>query len=372
MAGLIHPTDMELWSQWSRSRQRARRARHAVGGAVAAVRSHLPGRAGTAVDTAPVPPAWVLRSRAADADSAGRRRLLVAVDSATPTSRSSLLAGLLYHRVGVDVLTPVGVEPEETRGPEWTATPIRSPREAVDERTGALVSIGQHLAAGAAAHRLARAHDLPEYVIQHGVLTPYAPPLPEGATLLAWSAEDAEFWRSGRGDVTTEVVGSQLLWQAAHEAEAEPPDIDEVIESQRPVFLGQLHGAELSRRVTGGAAVRFCAEQDALYRPHPAETDVLSRTQHRLWQRRGMEFAPADVPLRELAHPVVSVFSTGVLEAAARGSHAWVYAPGAPGWVRELWERYDMRFFGAGPTPSPVRSADEPAARIVSLLEEEL
>lgn len=374
MAGLIHPEDMELWGQWSRSRQRLRRARHAVTGAVTGVRSHLPGRAGNAADPDPAPdaPGWVLRSRAADGDADGQRRLLVAVDSATPTSRSSLLAGLLYHRVGVDVLTPAGVEPEETSGPEWTATAIPSPDEALGERTGALVSIGQHLAAGAAAHRLARAHDLPEFVVQHGVLTPYAPPLPEGATLLAWSAEDAEFWRSGRADVATEVVGSQLLWQAAHEAETEPADVDEVMESLRPVFLGQLHGAELSRRVTGGAAVRFCADHDALYRPHPAETDILSRAQHRLWQRRGMEFAPADVPLRELAHPVVSVFSTGVLEAAARGSHAWVFAPRAPGWVRELWERYDMRRFGGEPTPSPVRSAEEPAARIVSLLEEAL
>lgn len=372
MAGLNHPEDIDLWEAWSRSRRRPQRIKHAVTERASALRRARRG------DEAPVPVPeelpWVLRSREADPADAdvSDRRILVAADSATPTSRSSLLSGLLYHRVAIDVLLPAGVVPPEVSGPEWTVRALARPEDALAPETGAVVSIGQHLAAGAAAHRLARQHGLPEFVVQHGVLTPFAPPLPAGATLLAWSDADAEFWCSGRDDVAVRTVGSQLLWQSAHEAEAEPTEVDQVMDSLRPVFLGQLHGAELSRRVTGGAAVRFCREHDGLYRPHPAEVDLVSRTQHRLWQRRGMEFAPTDVPLRELAHPVVSVFSTGVLEAAARGNRAWVFGPSAPGWVRELWERYGMRRFGGEPTPSPVGDGEEPAALIVRVLEDAL
>lgn len=383
MAGLIHPEDIGLWTEWSRSRRPVRRAKHLVTDAAGALRRRLPGGGLAAGEEAP---AWTLHSRAAEGEGAPGRRLLIAVDSATPTSRASLLSGLLYHRAAVDVLAPVGTVSPEIAGPEWTSRPLAAPEAAAGPGTGAIVSIGQHLAAGAAAHRLALRHGIPEFVVQHGALTPYAPPLPHGATLLAWSAADATFWRSGREDGDAVDVGSQLLWQAAHEpsgaqepsaaqdpsAAAEAPTaVGEAgeVDPERPLFLGQFHGVELSRRITGGAATRFCRDHHGLYRPHPAETDVLSRAQHRLWQRRGIEFAPTDVPLRALPNLVVSVFSTGVLEAAARGGRAWVYAPGAPAWVHELWERYDMRRVGGDPTPSPVGDAEEPAARIARLLE---
>lgn len=378
MAGLIHPENFELWTEWSRSQHRLRRAKHAVTDTALAVRHRLPGGASDEDATAEdVPAAWVLRSRQAEDADAGERRILFAVDSGTPTSRAALLSSLLYQRVGVDVLAPGDVELPELDGEEWTQRSLDIPDDAVSTSTGAIVSIGQHLAAGAAAHRLARRRGIPEFVVQHGALTPYAPPLPYGATLLAWSAADGEFWRSDREDVSTIDVGSQLLWQAAHESpgasagtESESPV--ELPDPERPIFLGQLHGAELSRRLTGGAAVRFCKENNGLYRPHPAETDVLSRTQHRLWQRRGLEFAATDVPLRELPNPVVSVFSTGVLETAARGGDAWVFCPGAPGWVKEMWHRYDMRQVGGAPTPSPVGEGEEPAARIARVLEDAL
>lgn len=371
MAGLIHPEDMERWEAWSRSRHRLRRAKHAVVSRAGAVRGAVSSHRGTDPSSDPAPP-WVLRSRDGDGRGASARRLLIAVDSSTATSRASLLTSLLYQRAGIDVLVPEGVDLPETDDDGWSTRSLESPSQAVDGSTGAVVSIGQHLAAGAAAHRIARELDLPEFVVQHGVLTPFAPPLPAGATVLAWSAADAAFWSGARRDVSTLVVGSQLLWQSAHEAEAEPHDVDEVLETMRPVFLGQLHGAELPRRTTGAAAVRFCLEHDALYRPHPAETDALSRAQHRWWRRRGVEFEDSGAPLRELAHPVVSVFSTGLLEAAARGSRAWAYCPGAPAWVHELWERYGMRRFGEEPTPSPVTEAEEPAARIARLLEDAL
>lgn len=133
-----------------------------------------------------------------------------------------------------------------------------------------------------------------------------------------------------------------------------------------------MHGAELPRRLTAGTAYRFCRMHDALYRPHPAETDALSRAAHRLMRRRGIAFAPTDVPLRELTSPVVAIFSTGVLEAAARGVPAWVHCPDAPGWVHEFWRRYDMRPFGGTPTPPLAAAEGEPAVRIAGIIEESL
>ena len=93
--------------------------------------------------------------------------------------------------------------------------------------------------------------------VQHGLLTPHAPPLGAGTILLAWSEADAAFWRSGRDDVGSVVVGSQLLWEAA-----EPPPATADPDA-RPVFLGQLHGAELPRDVLAEAAETFCRAEHA-------------------------------------------------------------------------------------------------------------
>ncbi|MFC0674677.1 hypothetical protein [Brachybacterium hainanense] len=373
--GLIHATSLERWSEWERSRHRGRLLKHAVLGTLRPAAAD-PG------------PRYVLRSRgtvaaagdgteAAHADVFGTdgSRTLFAVDSGSPTSRASLLTALPYLRGAVDVLQPAGLDLPETSGPEWSSSApdgMTLPEAAAALRgrgLSAVVSLGQHLGAGRIAHELASREGLASYVVQHGVLTPFAPPLPPEAILLSWSEADAEFYASGRGDVSSRNIGSQLLWQARHESgalgEASAADADE-----RPVFLGQLHGAELPRRITGGAASRFCRLHDGLYRPHPSETDRLSRATHELWRRRGIEFAPTDVPLRALSSPVVSVFSTGILEAAARGVPSWVFAPAAPAWVGELWDRYGMRRFGAPqPTAAPPLPDAEPAAALAEILD---
>ena len=53
------------------------------------------------------------------------------------------------------------------------------------------------------------------------------------------------------------------------------------------------------------------------------------------------------MPLVDLPNPVVSIFSTGILEAAARGRDAWVDFPHPPLWLEEFWERYGMHRFGS-------------------------
>ena len=227
-----------------------------------------------------------------------------------------------------------------------------------------MLSIGWHLQVGRLAHAWALEHDIPAAVVQHGALTPFAPPLPPRTTLLAWSDADAQFYRSDRDDLEVRTVGSQLLWQAGHDADELGDEIDEQI-----VFLGQMHGAELPRRITAGTAYRFCRRESALYRPHPAETDVLSRSAHSLMRRRGIEFQDPALPLHELRQPVVGVFSTGVLEAAMRGLPGWVEATHAPAWVHEFWDRYGMRRYGGEPTPAPEIPADEPSRVIAQVLE---
>lgn len=361
---LNHPESLELWQDWARSRDRARRAKHAIADAAGTIRGRL--RRGPATDAAGTGEGWTLRSR----DGERSERLLIAVDSASPTSRASLLTFLPYLRVGVDVLSASGtVLPEIADWPAATGPDPRALAEAA--QPAGVVSIGQHLGLGALAHDLARHRGIPEHVIQHGALTPFAPPLPHEATLLAWSDADGEFWRSGRTDVTVRAVGSQLLWQAAHDAGA-PSAAAADPAVARPVFLGQMHGAELPRRLSAGTAYRFCRAHDALYRPHPAETDVLSRTVHAAMRRAGIELAPVDVPLRDLAAPVVGIFSTGLLEAAARGLPAWAWGPAAPGWVHEMWRRYDLRPFGGAPTPAPAVVDGEPAAHAARILEDAL
>lgn len=348
---LIHPRSLERWQEWQASRHRARQFKHAVTGAIRSRRAQAPSQ-----------PGLVLYSRGGDDND---RRILIAVDSASPTSRTSLLTALPYLSAAVDVLAPAEVELPELTGEEWTRQIVSAPRELLGSRgIVSMLSLGWHLRVGRLAHEWALEQGIPAAVVQHGALTPFAPPLPPQTTLLAWSDADAEFYRSGRDDLAVRTVGPQLLWQAGHDAGDLGDELDE-----RMVFLGQMHGAELPRRITAGTAYRFCRREGALYRPHPAETDVLSRSAHSLMQRRGIEFQDPTLPLHELRHPVVGVFSTGVLEAAMRGLPAWVEAAHAPAWVQEFWDRYGMRRFGGEPTPAPQVPADEPSRVIAQVLE---
>lgn len=348
---LIHPRSLERWQEWQNSRHRARQIKHTVTGVFR--------RRGE--EAASSAPGFVLHSREGDAGP----RLLIGLDSISPTSRASLLTALPYVRRGVDVLAPAGVDLPELSGSDWTHQNVAIPQAVLRGLgIGSVITLGWHLEVGRIVHEWALAEEISGAVVQHGALTPFAPPLPPRITLLAWSDADAEFYRSGRQDIETRAVGSQLLWQAAHESEDTPADLEE-----RPVFLGQMHGAELSRRITAGAATTFCRAENALYRPHPAETDALSRVAHSVMARRGIEFQDSAIPLHELRGPVVGVFSTGVLEAAVRGLPAWVYGPRTPTWVHEFWDRYGMRTWGGDPTPAPVQPADEPSRLIAQILE---
>ena len=342
--GLIEPRDLAAWRRWQESRHRLRRLRHGL---------H---------SSSPEP--VVLTTYGAEP------RLLVAVDSGSPTSRAALLEPLHHLDVPLALLSP-GPPPDI---PGLTAVTTMSvvdhllPREL--RAIKAVTSLGHYMARGQVAHRWSRDLGVPHFVAQHGALTPFMPPLPEEARLLAWTGADAEFWKSGRGDVDHDVVGSQLLWQAGSAVETGfPPTSTNDKRDGALTYLGQMHGAELSRSRLVRAAASFCRGHDATYRPHPSESDKLSRLAHAGYRRLGIA-VEGSTPLAELTGPVVSVFSTGVLEAAAQGRDAWVDFPRPPTWLGEFWERYDMHRFGVVPTPAPARPALAPARRIAQILTE--
>lgn len=350
---LIHGTSMERWQEWRRSRNHGERARNAAGSVVRRARRR------PAVTPSP---GHRLLSRHGE----GGSRVLIVLDPATPPARSALLTSLPYLHGAVDVLAPADVHLPEVTGEEWSDDPVDAPDATLQDRgITAVLSVGQHGPAAQRAHRWAHHHGVPGYVVQHSTLTPFAAPLPEETTVLAWSEADGDFWRSGRSDVTVRSIGSQPLWQTHHEQPSDGAELDE-----RPLFLGRLDDITLPRRLTARSAYSFCRRHDALYRPHPEDDDPLSRATHELWRRRGIQFAPADTPWRELPHPVVAVRSVGVLDAAIRGVPAWVHAPNAPTWLDEFWDRYRMRRFGgAGPTPAPELPRAEPAAALAEILE---
>jgi hypothetical protein len=221
------------------------------------------------------------------------------------------------------------------------------------------MSIGHYLPAGALAHRVATKRGLPFVVVQHGLLTPWAPPPPPGCRFLAWSDADAAFAAREWPEVRAETVGSQLLWLAGRSADRRAEA------GGTPIFLGQLHGLELDRSVTIRTVNALAAEGSLVYRPHPAERDILSRLQHRRWERRGVAIERDGPPLRETNAPVIAIFSTGLLEAAAAGLPAWAACSRPPAWVEEIWSRHRISRWGSDePTPAPDTAGREPAVLV--------
>jgi len=338
--GLRHPADLVAWRRWHESR-------HPVRQLARAARARLRAPADVRVDLlAPSGDAHVLV--AVEATHASVDRAVVAPLAHLPAERTAIIA-------------PVGWQP-----PAAYATHLRRSVTLLElpglVAPRAVLAAGHYTDIGAAAFALAETRGAAFLVSQHGALTPFAPPLPRAAHLLAWSDLDGAFWTSGRRDVTVTSVGSQLLWLAGGLPSARP-STDEAL-----VYLGQGHAAEISRARLARAALSTCREHGAVYRPHPSERDVTSRAVLAAYGRAGITVDTSGVPLVDLGAPIVSVFSTGVLEAAARGRDAWVDFPRPPAWLGEFWERYAMHRLGTLPTPAPDRPEHEPARRIAEVV----
>jgi hypothetical protein len=332
--GLTHPVDLTAWQRWQDRQHPLRTLR----GRLRASRPHT----------------GILTRGSEQAD------LLVTIDSTSPSNVAALLRPVAFlDPARVAVLSPVDVT-SLLPGSDWSSRPWTQDDDLPG--IGAVLTAGHHLPLGAVGFQLARARGLPVVVPQHGLLTPLAPPLPSGALLLAWSDQDAEYWGAGRADVTARVVGSQLLWESAQTPSAT------VDAAAVPTYLGQLHGAELPRRSLAAAAGVFCRTTGATYRPHPSERDRRSLRQHAAWEAEGIRIDRSGVPLAQIGTPVVSVFSTGVLEAAARGIPAWVALPDPPAWLTEFWDRYEMRAWGGEPTPAPPLPETAPARLVADVI----
>lgn len=266
---------------------------------------------------------------------------IVVLDSATPTSQAAILATaqmLAGQGWTLTLVAPPGVA-EGRASPPAPPVPLPSLAAQLPTDASVVLSIGDHLPIGAQVHTFALRAGIPSVVVQHGALTPFSPPPPAGAALAAWSAADLEFWKSGRDDVAGFAVGSQLLWQAARTPRPTRP-LDDTA-----VFLGQMHGGELPARLTARTVNVLRTRTPLAYRPHPAETDVLSRLRHERWRRSGLHVLHTG-PLSDINAPVVSHFSTGMLEAAALGLPAFGFCAEAPPWLEEFWDRYGVARWG--------------------------
>lgn len=361
---LKYPLDLDAWQAWQRRQKKLKWAKYKLNSLLASARSRT---------VAEEPVRGLLYTRGT------KPQVLIVMDSFSPTNRNAILEPL-KHLDAVDVALWVPEDASDYLDGQYASERYSRKDWSEQEISGdelmrllpdvrIVLSAAQFLGRGAAAYEYARAIGAEYWMVQHGLLVPQAPPLPVGCTLLAFSEADAEFWASGRRDVTTHAVGSQLLYLAAQKAAGAEAQKQNDLE---PIFLGQMHGAELPRASFAYASHSFLKKFGGTYRPHPSEKDKLSVLTHKLWEKEGIRIDRSGTPLNEVPNPVVSIFSTGVLEAAIRGIPAWVYHPAPPAWLVEFWDRYGMNRWGSEPTPAPVQPEKEPARRIAELIIETL
>ena len=361
---LKYPLDLDAWQAWQRRQKKLKWAKYKLNSLLDSARSRT---------VAEEPVRGLLYTRGA------KPQVLIVMDSFSPTNRNAILEPL-KHLGAVDVALWVPEDASEYLDGQYASERYSRKDWSEQEISGdelmrllpdvrIVLSAAQFLGRGAVAYEFSRAIGAEYWMVQHGLLVPQAPPLPVGCTLLAFSEADAQFWASGRRDVTTHAVGSQLLYLAAQKAAGAEEQKQNDLE---PIFLGQMHGAELPRASFAFAAHSFLKKYGGIYRPHPSEKDKLSVLTHKLWEKEGIRIDRSGTPLNEVPNPVVSIFSTSVLEAAIRGIPAWVYHPAPPAWLVEFWDRYGMNQWGQEPTPPPVQPKKEPAQRIAELMIETL
>lgn len=361
---LKYPLDLDAWQAWQRRQKKLKWVKYKLNSLLASARSRT---------VAEEPVRGLLYTRGT------KPQVLIVMDSFSPTNRNAILEPL-KHLDAVDVALWVPEDASDYLDGQYASERYSRKDWSEQEISGdelmrllpdirIVLSAAQFLSRGAVAYEFSRAIGAEYWMVQHGLLVPQAPPLPGGCTLLAFSEADAEFWASGRRDVTTHAVGSQLLYLAAQKAAGAEAQKQNDLE---PIFLGQMHGAELPRASFAYASHSFLKKFGGTYRPHPSEKDKLSVLTHKLWEKEGIRIDRSGTPLNEVPNPVVSIFSTGVLEAAIRGIPAWVYHPAPPAWLVEFWDRYGMNQWGQEPTPAPVQPKKEPAQRIAELMIETL
>lgn len=338
---LAFPNDLDAWRRWESRQRRLRQVSAGARRRVAAVMRR----------PAAVPPAATLLLPEDEPD------VLIILDVWSPSCRLAVgepLRHLDPRRTAVLAAAPHAVEAHSPGRHRIVFDGV----DRIPSSVRQVLTVGAFNELAGQVEPWARRRDARFVVVQHGLLTPWAPPLSDGAHVLAWSDEDAAYWASGRAGITSQTVGSQLLWKASRQ----PPA---VMVDELPLMLGQLHGTELSPLAKQRLYTRFCRDTAAGYRPHPNEIDAMSRLQHRVMAAAGVRFESSERPVVELGRPVVSVFSTGTLEAAQSGLPAFVHHPDPPPWLRAFWARHRLAAFG-GPPTDPVPQPDLEPARAIA------
>jgi len=355
---LAYPTP-EAWQTWRRQHET---------GFAAQLRQRSPGKHLVLLGTS-APESFV------------RPSTLFAVDDLSPSEVASVVrpAQELARRTSVALVAPItlvrqlreyGFSPGGGSGSVGLSRSTHRPAAVdLDLIDASAVVVTRYETPAARALRIySRQRSIPCAYIQHGVVTPFAPPLPAEALLFSWSQSDADFWCDGRADVSIHVVGSQMLWEAGstrRNAHEEQPGQDD----QTLCFLGQLHGTELARRVTIATVQELRGRGPLTYRPHPAERDIRSRCRHMSWRCQGVRVLSQALPLTEQAGPVVGIFSTGILQAAAAGRSSYAFCLRPPSWIKELWSRYGMEQLGGTRSTSVSSPSQHPARAIADVLE---
>jgi hypothetical protein len=298
----------------------------------------------------------------AQPEAPSERPVVIALEHLSPTQTASLLRpelALRSRETAVVVIAPIADSKALQSQGLILRYPISADASAVDPKPSAVLATSHFSAAGGIAWQLAAQHRAPYIVIQHGVVTPYAPPLPPDCHLFAWTDDDAEFWTSGREDVATSVVGSEIIWQAGQSR------VDRLGEEGAICFLGQLHGVELPRRTTVHTVAELRRQRPVVYRPHPDESDLASRFRHALWRRQGVVIDSTKAGLADTHGPVAGIFSTGILEAAASGRSAYAFCVHPPAWLPEFWQRYQMATLEEG-RPTVVEIGKREPAQVIA------
>lgn len=330
--GLRYPDNLDAWRKWQKGRQPL----HVALGMVTRRQAHSPA------------PRLLLP---ADAPS-----VLVVIDVWSPSCRmviSEPLEHLDVRRTAVLTAEPEAIARHRDGREEVPFENVHQLPSSIES----VLTLGAFLGLSERVEPWAKGSGRRFAVAQHGLMTPWAPPLNGRDHLLAWSEADAHFWTADRPGITWEVVGPQLLWNASHQPVAQ-------VLGEQPLMLGQLHGVEMGRLEKQDVYTRFCRSTGALYRPHPNEVDTLSQVQHRLMRTAGVQFDQSGLPITSIGRPVVSIFSTGTIEAAQRGLPAWVHHPNPPAWLKEFWSRYNLAPYRGRPTPPMPLPAVEPAVSI--------
>lgn len=99
-------------------------------------------------------------------------------------------------------------------GKEWPHGSSRLLGESEMPEAQVVLSTGDHVPVGNLTRRWALVQRVPYVVVQHGVLTTFAPPLPHGCHLLSWTEADPNYWTCGASRVQGITTASQLLWEA--------------------------------------------------------------------------------------------------------------------------------------------------------------